>query len=627
MALTFTHNKKIQEIFKDEQCSGKLSIDSSKNIGENGKDGKNKSSLYFSNIEIDNSHNKETILKALDENVIISTNEKMSREYVIGDLIMTPKLDIFCVIESKNTNHKFDLEQYGKIINEERTEITDLQDAFLRVTLNNLDSCTRVCPAPVNRSMEAKSKQPRIFFYVNNNDNHSLPTLVEASLRNSYENYDEWRTVSGEYYTQKGHHDIADLVYNSSSLSESDRISIVSFYMPSQMVYNYYVSSIDSTSNFDSSSQFDTSLFIDYKNANRQMYGIIFKPNIYLQNLPNMIINLSDYEFTLRIGFKNKKKYGNDSSYSYYLGTSPTEAFSNPSPYDNNSIESDFFKNLYIPLNKIIDGSIDSSAEAFLSDVTMDRFHLFGNEYQSNIINTDMTENGRKCTFINNGTTYATRIFGSTIKNGTPVNILGVSTGENKKYVKSIFYLNDTYYHYPYDTSNETKANENGYIDTFYFIQRPIRKLELNNTNTINYRSGESAYFSSIVPNDNSGWCDDYPSAPLLSSKYNIYHNPNEIYEYQSQKLNKFDDYVLLSHLSNPNAYEASTNNNTPTYADIKTKASRQIGGIIFWEILIFLFNEENEHELICTNKKTQQAYYINLKNNNFKNKFGISNN
>lgn len=709
MALTFIHNKKIQEIFKDEQCSGKLSIDSSKNIGENGKDGKNKSSLYFSNIEIDNSYNKETILKALDENVIISTNEKMSREYVIGDLIMTPKLDIFCVVESKNDNHKFDLKQYGKIINENRTEYTDLRDSIITVELKDISTDVHVCPAPVNRSMEASinkssivvstsnpheigRKSNSVFYYddsvgirdfghdtnelldawviekynfigftdTNIQQNPNLDTINKSASNtmvsseqhyakkhdivvyikeitgyheyeyvNMYEWDSRWKLSNSAVFTKhdkinQHNHFVDDSTYifinDSSHMTIQDSSNIL-YYRPSPMIYNYYTnkhrkncSPYDSTLNFDSSSKIDTSLFINYQNANRQMYGLKFKPTIHLNPI-NIMINLEDYEFALRIGLKNNKKYGCDNSYSYYLDKNPDEAFLKNSPYDeNNSVESIFFKNLYIPLNKIIDdgSSNENEEEMFLSDVTMDRFHLFNNEYQSNVINTNMTSGVRKCSFIHNGTTYATRIFGSTDKKGyTPINIKSVN---NKPYIKSNFYLNDTYYHYPYNINGRVfKANtESGYDSACCFIQRPIRKIA--NKKTINYRSGESVYFSSIVPTDSSGWCDDYRDL-VLPAVYNIYQNPRDIYESQVFKLNKFDDYVLLSHLSNPN-------NDTSTYANTKIKASNQIGLLVGQEMVKFLFNNDNEYELICTNTKTGQVYYVDLKNDYFKNRF-----
>lgn len=631
MALTFIHNKKIQEIFKDEQCSGKLSIDSSKNIGENGRDGKNKSSLYFSNIEIDNSYNKETILKALDENVIISTNEKMSREYVIGDLIMTPKLDIFCVAESKNNNHKFDLEQYGKIINDERTEYTDLRDSIIKIELEDVSTDTHVCPAPVNRSMEARANRQKIYFSI------QIPSSIrQKNVEAQYfapgpHGTEVWKgDDTNYYYTISNNHCIDSSVYDSSVInSDTSTISTVSFYIPSQMVYNYYVTPIDSTSNFDSSSQFDTSLFVDYQSANRQMYGLKFKPNIYL-NTENIETDLTDYEFTLRIGLKNKKKYGSDSSYSYYLERTPRETLSKYSPYDdNNSVESDFFKNLYIPLNKIIDGNYNSSTneEIFLSDVTLDRFHLFGNEYQSNIINTNMNINTKKIIFAAMEQPYYSFTLGTFLyphsgddsSYWTPIDISLGYRVENKEFIKSTFYANDTYYdmrHINPIWTSGVKINSYGYSSSHCYIQRPLRKIGVKST--IHYRSGESVYFSSIVPNDSSSWCNDY----MWGNNHNLYNIlfPNNQLMFP---LNKFDDYVLLSHLSNPNAYETSTNDNTPTYADIKTKASNQIGLLVGQEMVKFLFNDtDNEYELICTNKKTQQVYYINLKNDYFRSKF-----
>jgi len=85
---------------------------------EEGCKGKDGTSLYFVDYDIDNDYVKESVRRKIDLNEALTkgnSEEIIGRKYIEGDLILSSHLNVYKLVKSTDNNYNFDIEHIGKI--------------------------------------------------------------------------------------------------------------------------------------------------------------------------------------------------------------------------------------------------------------------------------------------------------------------------------------------------------------------------------------------------------------------------------------------------------------------------------------------------------------------------------
>lgn len=208
-----------------------------------------------------------------------------------------------------------------------------------------------------------------------------------------------------------------------------------------------------------------------------KIYGLAITPSIYILGDLKGINSGYDYEFYLRIKLHNKK-YMTSGEYAFYEGTSDNESIEYPlSLSDNNVI---FYKTLEFNLNKHVKGDNgeytgNDTITYFLSDMSMDKLHPSGNNID--------------------------------VKLSTNSSVLGGLTVNDNKLIGNIIYDKDKTYKLEtnytdikdLETAKRLQFENKNMRDSHTSIQFP-REIDINGQFRYNFRGGESAYFSGMLP-------------------------------------------------------------------------------------------------------------------------------
>ena len=104
--------------------------------GDTGKEGLRGTSLYFSNYDLSNDYYKDTIIRKITNNIMLSSDadvKQEGREYINGDLILCTDKKVYMI---KKENGVYDIECIGILKDENITN--DFKDNIINVTVNVL---------------------------------------------------------------------------------------------------------------------------------------------------------------------------------------------------------------------------------------------------------------------------------------------------------------------------------------------------------------------------------------------------------------------------------------------------------------------------------------------------------
>lgn len=332
------------------------------------------------------------------------------------------------------------------------------------------------------------------------------------------------------------------------------------------------------------------SMTIPYRYDYRQIYGVEIEPIIIASE-----DILDDFDFILDIYIPNEKSYEYDSlkfhidslgSYATGNFTSTNLSFSEEPVYPPFLKNVKFDKKLSIVLHK----SGTKFKKCFISDMSCDKLHLFGNEIKSNILDSaDRTLNKIYCHNVTNIPSMEMR-YGLKFEpasNSTPSSVL---ENDQNRFVDDITYTG-IYPYLMYCTRNDYSGN-------------PNRKF-------INYRGGESAYFSAIVPGEY--FRDAFVVNDSSTNMHNIGSDVNIKMSYCS-----FPEYINnvqctnLSMYVNPNSNFSKDKDSTGEWV-VALNRNLELRYIMFKEIYNFISSPKNKYELRCI-KNNGETYILDLK-------------
>ena len=332
----------------------------------------------------------------------------------------------------------------------------------------------------------------------------------------------------------------------------------------------------------------------DYSEALRLLFGFYVEPEISLTY--RNIINY--YDFYLKIHIKNRKTILGRSNLPIMKGFSDTyKSNINEEPFtDNNNINNVLFeKVIEIPVSKLWrngnrDEVIDKKRSYYISDMACDKLHPSINNYSSAFF--DPYRNNGYITSVKDSDLYPFHFFmfkyslvdyddyyciGKNIaKNITSTNntILNYIISASKNCYNSIDINN------PSSTIIQYSKNPN--------VNSPCEYCE------VYYRSGESAYFSSMISNDH------FPSNCFDSSVQQYTKNVSSL------SCINFDQYVAAQRSLNKNLnlnYEYGES--SETFCDNRINV---VKNYVCEEMNKFIFNENNVFELVCVDTRTGRA-------------------
>ena len=336
----------------------------------------------------------------------------------------------------------------------------------------------------------------------------------------------------------------------------------------------------------------------DYSEALRLLFGFYVAPEISLTN--KNIINY--YEFYMKIHIKNRKTILGRNNLPILKGfsnESNKQAAINEEPFtDINNIRNVLFeKVIEIPVSKLWrngnrDEMIDKKRSYYISDMACDKLHPSINNYSSAFFDPYRC-NGYITSVIDNYSfPFHFFMFKYSYTNYLNIdnNYYCIGTNITKKDIISV----------NSKILNEIILASKRNYNTLYMSNASSRIIQYSKNPNINssckycevrYRSGESAYFSSMISDNHfpSNYFD--PSALQQTKKI------------ASLSCNTFDQYVAAQRSLNKKLdlnYEY--NESSETFCN---KRIDVVKNYVCEEMNKFIFNENNVFELVCVDTRT----------------------
>ena len=335
-----------------------------------------------------------------------------------------------------------------------------------------------------------------------------------------------------------------------------------------------------------------------YSEALRLLFGFYVAPEISITNR-----NIIDYyEFYMKIHIKNKKTilgHNNLPIRKGFSNESNRQAPINEEPFtDNNNINNVLFeKVIEIPVSKLWrngnrDEMIDKKRSYYISDMACDKLHPSINNYSSAFFDPYRC-NGYITSVIDNDS-FPFHFFMFKYSSNNYLNIDNnyycIGTNITKKDIISV----------NSKILNEIILASKRNYNTLYISSASSRIIQYSKNTNINspcksyevrYRSGESAYFSSMISDDH------FPT-----NCFNPYA-PQQTKHIASLSCNTFDEYVASQRSLNKKLdlnYEYGEQ--SETFCDNRINV---VKNYVCEEMNKFIFNENNVFELVCVDTRT----------------------
>lgn len=309
---------------------------------------------------------------------------------------------------------------------------------------------------------------------------------------------------------------------------------------------------------------------------------------------------LDEYDFILDIYLPNEKSYEPDAIDNHVFNlnhiienTMPLGSFK----VKEEPVHPEFLKNvLFDKKLSIVLQKEEGHKKYFLSDMSCDKLHLYGNEYKSNITDTiDRTvKRYSKVLYCNDVNLY-------TVTPRYRVPVLSTTVEQTDQLV--VFNENQ----------NVFLANSE-YLDNFEYISYCVREDYGGNSDKefVNFRGGESTYFSSIVPREYLT-SYDAKNINLSDSSINIENIGSEL------KYCSFYQYINNVQCTNLSMY---SDKSSPFSKEKGTgewfcalNRNFELRKLIFNEILKFIsgYGKYNKYELRCIHNKSGKVYVLDM--------------
>ena len=335
-----------------------------------------------------------------------------------------------------------------------------------------------------------------------------------------------------------------------------------------------------------------------YSEALRLLFGFYVAPEISITNR-----NIIDYyEFYMKIHIKNKKTilgHNNLPIRKGFSNESNRQAPINEEPFtDNNNINNVLFeKVIEIPVSKLWrngnrDEMIDKKRSYYISDMACDKLHPSINNYSSAFFDPYRC-NGYITSVIDNDS-FPFHFFMFKYSSNNYLNIdnnyycIGTNITKkdiisvNSKILNEIILASKRNYNNLYISSASSRIIQYSKNTN---INSPCKSYE------VRYRSGESAYFSSMISDDH------FPT-----NCFNPYA-PQQTKHIASLSCNTFDEYVASQRSLNKKLdlnYEYGEQ--SETFCDNRINV---VKNYVCEEMNKFIFNENNVFELVCVDTRT----------------------
>ena len=342
----------------------------------------------------------------------------------------------------------------------------------------------------------------------------------------------------------------------------------------------------------------------NYSDALRLLFGFYVAPKISLTNR-NIIDN---YEFYMKIHIKNRKTILGRNNLPILKGfsnESNKQAAINEEPFtDINNIRNVLFeKVIEIPVSKLwrngnIDEMIDKKRSYYISDMACDKLHPSINNYSSAFFDPYRC-NGYITSVIDNYSfPFHFFMFKYSFNNYLNIdnNYYCIGTNITKKDIISVNskILNEIIL--------ASKRNYNT-LYTLYMSNASSRIIQYSKNPNINssckycevrYRSGESAYFSSMI-SDNHFPSNCFDPSALQQTK-----------KIASLSCNTFDQYVASQRSLNKNLrLDYEYGDSSETFCNNRINV---VKNYVCEEMNKFIFNENNVFELVCVDTRTGRS-------------------
>ena len=352
---------------------------------------------------------------------------------------------------------------------------------------------------------------------------------------------------------------------------------------------SYEYSTADNLSYVNGVGYEDASICVsDYSNALRLLFGFYISPEISLTD----IYITRNYDFYLKIHIKNRKTILGRSNLPIMKGFSDTYKTNiNEEPFtDNNNINNVLFeKVIEIPVSKLwrngnIDEVIDKKRSYYISDMACDKLHPSINNYSSAFF--DPYRNNGYITSIQDDDSYPFHFFmGEFISEFSCIGKNITKTGANSEILNKIIVASKNYYNYPYSVDPNSEIIQ--------YSKNPVINSSCGYCE-VRYRSGESAYFSGMISDAH------FPSSCFDSSAQQYTR------DISSLSCIKFDQYVAAQRSLNKKLnLDHEYGEKSEFFCNNRISI---VKNYVCEEMNKFIFNENNEFELVCVDTRTGRA-------------------
>ena len=361
---------------------------------------------------------------------------------------------------------------------------------------------------------------------------------------------------------------------------------------------SYEYSTANNLSYVDGSQHDDASSCVsDYSEALRLLFGFYVGPEISLTNIDTDIIE--HYDFYLKIHIKNRKTILGRNNLPIMKGFSNTYKTNiNEEPFtDNNNINNVIFeKVIEIPVSKLlhnenIDEVIDKKRSYYISDMACDKLHPSINNYSSSFF--DPYRCNGYITSVLDSDSYPFHFFMFECISNDEFDIDNDYVCIGKNITKNSTDINSTILNYII-LSSKNHYNYTGVINPSSTIIQYSKNPNVSSSCEyceVHYRSGESAYFSSMISNDH------FPS--------NCFNKDASKYTKDISSLScvNFDQYVAAQRSLNKKLklnYEYGES--SEKFCDARINV---VKNYVCEEMKKFIFNKNNVFELVCVDTRT----------------------
>lgn len=339
----------------------------------------------------------------------------------------------------------------------------------------------------------------------------------------------------------------------------------------------------------------------NYSDALRLLFGFYVAPKISLTNR-NIIDN---YEFYMKIHIKNRKTILGRNNLPILKGfsnESNKQAAINEEPFtDINNIRNVLFeKVIEIPVSKLWrngnrDEMIDKKRSYYISDMACDKLHPSINNYSSAFFDPYRCNGYITSVIDNDSFPFHFFMFKYSYTNYLNIdnNYYCIGTNITKKDIISV----------NSKILNEIILASKRNYNTFYMSNGSSRIIQYSKNPNINssckycevrYRSGESAYFSSMI-SDNHFPSNCFDPSALQQTK-----------KIASLSCNTFDQYVASQRSLNKNLrLDYEYGDSSETFCNNRINV---VKNYVCEEMNKFIFNENNVFELVCVDTRTGRS-------------------